>query len=187
MGTISQVGSKWKRLSVIKGTREAGLSSSACGGKATRQNGRSTDNPTRITKAGWIPTDEAIRWQSLRSSPRTGKPSTWQRGTDWFVLSNRKVQIWRVPNEHRRSSKKTLGTIEDTQREPGSEFASLSNEYVRFTYPKSLRPDSSPELAESPSHSNRYLPASPFIFCIVQRLPYFLSFFMLLSTFFLFL
>jgi len=31
-----------------------------------------------------IPTDEAIRWQSLRSSPRTGKPFPWQREADQF-------------------------------------------------------------------------------------------------------
>ncbi len=50
------------------------------------------DRVTRPARVGPGVTDEADEWRSRRSSPRLGKPATWQRAAGCFVLDSRKVQ-----------------------------------------------------------------------------------------------
>ena len=74
VGCTCKVESKWKRLSIVRGTGETGPSS-----------GVRLRTPTAVTRIGGIfgfrsiPADETVRWRSLRSSLRTGKPAAWRR------------------------------------------------------------------------------------------------------------
>ncbi len=91
---------------------------------------------------------QATGWRSARSSPRTGKPSTWRRSTGSIVLDGGHVRhIWRVPDEHRSSPEKAVGAIAGTQTRARDGRDVVQRESVDDAYTQSPRPHAQSRLA----------------------------------------